>query len=258
MATPYQSTSEPPKESSKSSWVDWFNAALGAYTALKKPSYQQAPLSPEQKRIYELYINSLMNPDLKDLASRTSKSSQEILNGYQGVGWNSPTTFSGQFGYRGSRTPTTPTAVNNQLPPGQTPGRTIFDNSDRDGTAFGEGSQRREPFNRVWEPTGEFPFSPRSPQNDPNKEASIRNPLLGTNPTGQSGDMRQPTQFPPGGMQYGTPSDLLGFADFLRSQGVKDAARIAIGFLGGGYIGGAAASIKVLWDRYQNSKKGGG
>ena len=266
-------TSEPANTAAnKDSWIDWVRLAIGAYQSMQKPKFENVPLSPELKKMYDMYIQSLMNPDLKGLASDTAKRSTEILNGYQKLGWNSPETFSGQFGYQGSRTNTglSPIPGGAPTPDAANRGQALRDANFQGGPSGGFGQRK---FNRTWEPA--FPGDVGGPGDDESIYGRMtRDPgYIGNErdfpTTGGPYDPNRPVKpgekpIPVGGgvpgnpeTRYGTPGDLMGFTDFLRSQGVKDAAKIALGFIGGGLGGAAFASAKVLWDRWQASKSGG-
>lgn len=45
------------------------------------------------------------------------------------------------------------------------------------------------------------------------------------------------------------------FISFVQSQGVKDGAKVVLGFLSGGLAGAALTAVKVLWDRFSQGGK---
>lgn len=252
---------------SSSDWIDWARLALGAYSSLKKPEYKQTPLSPEQRQLYQLYLNSLMNPALKDNAAKVSTGADKILGGYGNVTWNSPKTFSGEYGYRGngggfgSGSSPNPNAI--PPPPADKRG-------NGPANFVGNGGLGAHIMNRTWDPAdssggpewgtsiydaytrnpgaryGEESFPTTGGPRDPNRPA-------------KDGEKGLPGQaWTPGSTQTQYSAvDLTGFTDFLRSSGWKDAAKIALGFFGGGLTGAALAAARIAWEHYQNGKKGG-
>ena len=243
-------------------WTDWIRAGLAVKSAFQKPTFTQAQMSPEMKKIYDIYIASLMDPAYKDLGHDVTTRAKQQVDKLGAGSWTSPKTFSGDVGYSGNadvsgRTPWSSAATNKTYP-----GQNILNNSPSlDGPSVrNPETGRTTPNIQQWEPASEFPTSPRMPQTDPNKEVSRdpNHPLANINPTGSTGSSI------PGGSNTNTlPSgmsrtDVGSFASFLRSQGVKDAGKIAVGFFSGGLTGAALAAAKVGWDHYQATKKGGG
>lgn len=95
---------------------DWLAAARFAYGIYndrnpQKPKFEATPLSPEQKQIHEMYLQTLMNPATKDNASIVSGIAKQQLAGLSGMKWTSPHTFSGDVGYAGSNLGFTPTGL---------------------------------------------------------------------------------------------------------------------------------------------------
>lgn len=267
-----------------SDWLDWIRTGLAVKSALQKPSFSQAPMSPEMKQIYQMYINSLMDPAYKNLGHDVVARAQQQADRLGQGSWTSPKTFSGDVGYRGTGagafgvpsglSPWTDSAKNTTFPGQHLP---IMSSSAAGSAEGGPAVQKFVRNMQQWEPASGFPMAPTSPEVDPNREVSldrVNHPLANINPTGANGSLFQtgadqgtPRQNAdgsytkggtPAGMSY-SPGEMPNFANYLRSQGVKDAAKIAIGWFSGGLTGAALAAAKVWWDHYQNSKpKGGG
>lgn len=90
-------------------YQNWLNAAglgLAAYQTYRNsqpPRFKDPGLTPEQKRLSDLYFQSLTNPAMANNASHVTDVSNSILNGYmqgdgKGLQWSMPQTFSGQNG----------------------------------------------------------------------------------------------------------------------------------------------------------------
>jgi hypothetical protein len=256
--------------STNDSWIDYARLALGAYQALKKPSFSQQPMSPEQKQIYQIYLNNLMNPAYQklgpDLVARMQQQTDKLGTG----SWTSPKTFSGDVGYAGTGSPLSTAGGAFPLKPwgggaaAQYPIRDASAITNREGgPGFNQDtSGQREPFMRQAPPEGgsepqygedigswmarspqdanpsnyEGVFPTRGGANDPNAPA---NQFADTNPAAR-------TAYSPG--------DLPGFIQFMRSQGVKDAAKLGIGWFTGGLVGAAFATAKIAWDHFQSSR----
>lgn len=88
---------------------DWIQAAQLIYQAYKDknptdPKFAATPLSPEQKQLHQLYLQSLMNPATANNAAYVNDIAKQQLQGLSGMKWTSPKTFSGDVGYSGSNT----------------------------------------------------------------------------------------------------------------------------------------------------------
>ena len=92
---------------------DWWDAARFAYGVYKdrnptKPKFEDVPLSPEQKQMYQIYIQSMLNPATVNNASALNQMATQMLGGMSHMQWQSPRTFNGQPGYTGSNLSFTP------------------------------------------------------------------------------------------------------------------------------------------------------
>lgn len=68
----------------------------------QKPSFQNTPLTPEQKQLFDRYMTSLDNPATKNNTADISALANSNLQRLSGLSWQSPKTFSGSVGYGGS------------------------------------------------------------------------------------------------------------------------------------------------------------
>jgi len=250
-------------------WTDWARLALGAYSALKKPSFSQQPMSPEQKRIYQIYLDNLMNPTYQKLGPEVVSRAQQMTDKLGQGSWTSPKTFSGDVGYQGTGGfgagigGLTPWSSATTGAKGQNL-RAMGANGQSQAGSMKTDTGRLTPNIQQWDPASEFPMNARMAQTDPNKEVTLDPNHWITRPDpGNAGTPHQNADgsyskgtLPPG-MSY-SPGELPGFIQFMRSSGMKDAAKIAVGFFSVGLAGVANAAAKAAWDHYQATKKGGG
>lgn len=108
---------------SASDWWDWAKFAYGVYRDRnpKKPEFADVPLSPEERQMYQIYIQSMLNPATVNNAAALNQMATQMLGGLSGMQWQSPPTFSGASGYSGSNlgfTPPTSGAGGQQWPGG--------------------------------------------------------------------------------------------------------------------------------------------
>lgn len=99
----------PPKNSTAAStddswWMDLMRLYYGYKMETRDPKFSAPPLTPEQKQLWNLYLKTLTNPAF-DNAAGVAGMGKQILGGYQNLGWDAPTTSTGQTGYKGSQTP---------------------------------------------------------------------------------------------------------------------------------------------------------
>lgn len=93
-----------------SDYADWAKLAYGVYRDRNPPDpkFKDVPLSPEQKQMYQIYIQSMLNPATVNNASALNQMASQMMGGLSGMKWDSPQTFSGDFGYSGSNMSFTP------------------------------------------------------------------------------------------------------------------------------------------------------
>lgn len=89
---------------STSDWLDTARFIWGVHNDRNppKPKFEATPLSPEQKQLHELYLQTLMRPETKNNAVMADNLIKQQLQGLSGMRWTSPRTFSGDVGYGGS------------------------------------------------------------------------------------------------------------------------------------------------------------
>jgi hypothetical protein len=131
---------QPPKtdaSSSKDGWIDWARLGLSWYQSQRDPKFKNVPLSPEQKQLHQIYLQTLMNPATKDNAAKVNEVAWGQVNRLGSAGgWTSPKTFSGQTGYSGAgAAPFLPQQSGPVAPPQPTrAGGQLADRSDANGT----------------------------------------------------------------------------------------------------------------------------
>lgn len=278
--TPTYTQPQSAASSSSMSWYDVARLALAAkqYQDSKKaPKFAETPLSPEQKKLLEMYMGSMGNPALKDNAANVNERAGTILSGYDNLGWKSPTTFSGDVGYGGTRSPFAPKpgqsaatpppaktdpktdatrdyattadpriALRGQYDPGSTPDATPqlevggFDFNH----TFG-GTLPAEQYRNQYKPGN-------TPYNGPATSDVVPGSISGQAPPTQWSGLDSGVQAAVSALS--NPPVRSAFTSFLMSQGVKDAGKVVLGFMGGGLAGAALSAVKVLWDRFS---KGG-
>lgn len=285
MPSDYTTPNYTQPSSASSSGMGWYDVARLALAAKqyqdskKAPKFAETPLSPEQKAILQMYMGSMGNPALKDNAAKVNSRADTILSGYDNLGWQSPKTFSGDVGYGGTRSPFAPKpgqsagATAGATPPKATdpatdPTRDYATSADPRIALRGQydpGSTEPTPqleiggmdFNHTF--GGTLPaeqyrnqYKPgNTPYNGPAPSGVVPGSISGQAPPTQW------NQFDQGWMASAMaalkdPPVQNGFVSFMTSQGIKDAGKIVMGFMGGGLAGAALSAVKVLWDRYSS------
>lgn len=229
---------------------DWIRLGL-AYKqyqdAKKPPKFAETPLSPEQRKLLEMYMGSMSNPALKDNAAKVDSRAEAILGSYSNLGWQSPKTFNGEVGYAGTRSPFAGSPMAN---PSSIPGPPVQGSSVPPGSG---GTQRPGGFmalNRISPVDGGNTIpGARMPENSWSRNVGVQGSTQSFNPTA-SGTMRPfDANLPGGQMQFGA-ADISGFTKYLSGLGVKDAAKVVLAFFTGGLVGAAREAVSVLHDRY--------
>lgn len=235
-------------------WLDLARLGLGVYQSTRRPSFTNQPLSPEERKLYDLYFKLLMNPALKDNASNVNEQTKQILNGYNGIGWQSPPMTNAHVpGYGGTRTPMTPLPTNSTQS-GQTsaPG---LRNGGQPVNGFNVDQHRVN--NRTFISSGEIPgpsgfgsgMTPGSNVSlDPTKPTLYRPPG-----STASGLMNAPTGPLPQGMSPAN-IDASGLVDFAKRWG-PDAVAAITGFLKGGPLGAVGSVVLREYQRAHGGKK---
>jgi hypothetical protein len=184
--------------SSSSQALQWAQLVAELYQANRKPkapSFATPPMSPEQRKLYDAYYESLQNPALKNNAAEVNSQVDQILDGYKNLSWTSPKTFSGDVGYSGSSTHTTP-HVGNGFPDGGyapdgnrraspgSPAAMGFPNQHG-----GAGSVNRNPMNNDIRLDETIPGA-RSPETSANRNVGMSGDLRSVQPRGADGSYR--------------------------------------------------------------------
>lgn len=227
-------------------WLDWARLGLAAYQATKKPSFANQPLSPEERKLYDLYYSTLMNPALKNNAAGVNATANQITEGYKDLRWQAPTLRNGQVaGYGGSRTSFTPNAAAAQQ--SDIPMRT-------GGGSPSVGRGVHDVFNNDFQSGGMIPMpTPFGSGMTPATNASLdpNNPTVYRPPGAtRGGSMNSSAGALPKGMSYGDPGQLLQFAKRWGQDGVA----AITGFLNGGPAG---AIVGVILSEFQRWRSGG-
>ena len=113
----------PAASSSDTSWIDWArlaNEVRKGFTS-NDPKFKNVPMSPEEKKLYDIYLKGLMNPALQDNAGKVDALGNDILGGYKDLKWTSPPTFGGQQGYGGTGAQQSPYGPQSSAPAGPPP-----------------------------------------------------------------------------------------------------------------------------------------
>jgi hypothetical protein len=189
---------QPPKtdaSSSKDGWIDWARLGLSWYQSQRDPKFKNVPLSPEQKQLHQIYLQTLMNPATKDNAAKVNEVAWSQVNRLGSAGgWTSPKTFSGQTGYSGAgAAPFLPQQSGPAAPPQPTrAGGQLADRSDANGTV-GRGVKDRDMMGGLDGIPGA-----RMPETSVERNVGIPGYIGSTAPRGLGGDYRP---------MYGTGDD---------------------------------------------------
>lgn len=233
-------------------WIKFINDVA---QSRKQGSFQNVPMSPEQKQLYDFSFDRIKNlpdptKDLYPLAMQhatTNPQPFDIDAAKAGkVAYRSPT-FSAH-GLAG--------VLTGKTPADQFPARVAAGQASPDGFGAPKGGGVANGFAgnilRDTSPSveGMIP-QPSMPETDFRRNVGIPGNIQSQDPT--AGGAALPS-YPGGQMQPGSGAGFAaavqGFTSFLQSQGVQDAAKIAAGFLSGGLTGAAATAAKLLWDRF--------
>lgn len=203
-----------------------------------------------------MYMGSMNNPALKDNAKMVNERAGTILGGYGDLGWQSPKTFSGDVGYKGTRSPfqgmaTAPPPKPTAAGQGSAVDRPNMQPMTGPG---GAGSGSFAPMNRLTPVDGGNMIpGARMPETSAARNVGMSGLATSTDPT--AGGRMLPSMINGGQMEYGSLPEMRSFASFLSSQGIKDAMKVAIGLFSGGLQGAALTAAKVLYDRWQSTER---